>query len=419
MRVMDEFEYDVCVVGIGRVGLPLALSFLDVGLRVVGVHLDPHIRDSVNAGKMPFVEPGFDALVARREVRAEDSLAYAARARSVVVTVGTPLHTHIETDISQIRRVLEEIQPHLRRGQLLCLRSTVAPGTTRYVAQWIERHTDLRVGDTFRVAFCPERIAEGRAREELRSLPQIVGAADPESAEAARALFAHLAPEVMCTDYVSAELVKLFNNIARYVHFAVANQFALIADTFGANIHEIRALANHDYPRNPIAMPGLTGGTCLRKDFGMISEWSPYPDLLVSAWKMNEYIPAFLVRHLEQRTPLHDKRVAVLGYTFKRNTDDTRDSLAPKLVRYIERSLPLEIRISDAFLPDPIPEIGARNWQGEDAVDGADCVFVAMNHDGHAQTLRSLGKKQPETWIADIWNVGGVDRVFYQASDLA
>ena len=105
----------------------------------------------------------------------------------------------------------------------------------------------------------------------------------------------------MVTDYVSAELVKLFNNIARYVHFAVANQFALVADTFGANIYEIRRLANHEYPRSHIAMPGLTAGTCLRKDFGMINEWSPYPDMLLAAWKMNEFIPAFLVQHLGKR----------------------------------------------------------------------------------------------------------------------
>ena len=301
------FDYDVCIIGTGRVGLPLGLSFMESGLAAVGVDLDARLRDAVNTGKMPFHEPGYDALVGSRRFVVHGTPEVVARSRAVVVTVGTPLYNHIETDLSQIQRVLAGIAPHLREGQLLCLRSTVAPGTTAFARRFIERHVSLKVGEGLLLAFAPERIAEGKAYEELRTLPLIVGAEDPASAEAATALFSRLAPEVMATDYVSAELVKLFNNIARYVHFALANQFALVADTFGANMYEIRRLANHQYERSHIASPGFTAGTCLRKDFGMINEWSPYPDMLLSAWKMNEYIPAFLVQHLLKRTDLHER----------------------------------------------------------------------------------------------------------------
>lgn len=415
------FDFDVCVIGTGRVGLPLALSLIDVGLSVVGVDLDPRLREAVNLGRMPFHEPGYDALIARRALVVHPSAEVVARSRHLVITVGTPLHTHIETDLSQVRRVLEGLAPHLRPGQLVCLRSTVAPGTTAFCKKWIERHTALTVGDDILLAFCPERIAEGKACEELRTLPQIVGAEDPRSRDAATSLFARLAPEVMPTDFVSAELVKLFNNIARYVHFAVANQFALVADTFGANIYEIRRLANHEYPRSNIASPGFTAGTCLRKDFGMLNEWSPYPDMLLSAWKMNEYIPSFLVKHLMQRAPLHDRVVAVLGYTFKKDTDDTRDSLAPKLVRYIERELPADIRVSEHHLDDPIGDAGngvLKNWPVDAALTGVDCVFVATNHTGYRAALRRLAERAPDAWVADIWNVGGADQVFYQAGAL-
>lgn len=416
------FDFDVCIVGTGRVGLPLGLSFLEAGVAVTGVDVDPALREAVNTGRMPFHEPGYEALIASRRFVVHADPAVVARARAIVITVGTPLHNHIETDLRQIQRVLESVAPHLRRGHLVCLRSTVAPGTTHFVERWLHRHTDFKVGRDLLLAFCPERIAEGKAYEEIRSLPQIVGAEDAESQEAAAVLFGRLAPEIMRTNFVSAELVKLFNNIARYVHFALANQFALIADTHGANIHEIRHMANHHYPRNHIAAPGLTAGTCLRKDFGMINEWSPYPDLLLSAWKMNEYIPAFLVQHLRQRTPLQDRRVAMLGYSFKADTDDVRDSLAPKLYRYLERETPLEIRVSDGNLPDPTPaESGTaplRNWPLDEALAEVDCVFVATNHREYGPALQRLALTRPHAWVADIWNVGGIDQIFYQAGAL-
>ena len=418
----QEFDYDVCIVGTGRVGLPLALSFIEQGLSVVGIDKDPQLRAAVNSGSMPFKEPGYDDLVSSGKLRVVDSPEVISQAANVIVTVGTPLHNHIETDLSQIQNVLKELHEYLRQDQLLCLRSTVAPGTTTYVKKWLERSTDFVIGENLFLAFCPERIAEGKAYEELHSLAQIVGTIDEMSGARAEALFKTLTKTVFRTDFVSAELVKLFNNIARYIHFAVANQFALIADTFDANIYEIRRMANHDYPRSQIAMPGFTAGTCLRKDFGMINEWSPYPDMLLSAWKMNEFIPAFLVTHLKKRVDLHGKKVAVLGYTFKMDTDDVRDSLAPKLLRYIERELPSEVRLSDHHLSYPAFADGRQmvsNLPVDEALQGADCVFIATNHSGYAETLKLFSKENPSAWVADLWNVAGVDKIFYQARELS
>jgi UDP-N-acetyl-D-mannosaminuronic acid dehydrogenase len=231
-------------------------------------------------------------------------------------------------------------------------------------------------------------------------------------------LFSALAPEILPTDYVTAELVKLFNNILRYVHFALANQFAIIADEFGANIHETRRLANYKYPRSFLAAPGFTAGTCLRKDFGMINEWSPTPDMLLSAWKVNEYMPAFLVDHLLKRTELFDVNVAVLGFTFKAETDDLRDSLAPKLYRYIQRQLPARVRVSDHHLPNPIPEPSVenpQNWSLEEALEDVDVVFIATNHKEYGPALAELAEIRPDAWVVDLWNVGGADETFYPA----
>ncbi|MBA3454744.1 MAG: nucleotide sugar dehydrogenase [Deltaproteobacteria bacterium] len=416
------FEYDVCIVGTGRVGLPLGLSLMETGALVTGVDRDAALRDQVNSGKMPFQEPGYTELVGTRRFQIHDSPSVIANARALVITVGTPLHNHIETDLGQVRSVLESIAPHLRPGQLLCLRSTVAPGTTTYVARWLERHTKLVLGRDLGLAFCPERIVEGKAYEELRTLPQIIGTQDAASAEAAAALFGRLTNDLLHSDFVTAELVKLFNNITRYVHFALANHLALVSDTLGANIFEIQRLTNYKYPRHGVASPGFTAGTCLRKDFGMINEWTPYPDLLLSAWKMNEYMPMFIVQHLKQRTQIFERRIVVLGYTFKADSDDTRDSLVPKLLRYVERELPTELRVSDHHLPDPIvdPSYGtARNWNAKAAIEDADSVIIATNHTGYGNVLRELCVRRPDAWVADLWNVGKIGKVFYQARELA
>ena len=414
-------QWDVCVIGVGRVGLPLSLSLIEVGLKVIGLDTDKSLRDTVNAGEMPFDEPGYDELIKRGTFQITDDPTVITQCDTLIITVGTPLHSHIEADLHQVQQVLNEIKEHLHPGHFICLRSTISPGTTTFVKQWLEQKTPLKVGTDLKLAFCPERIAEGHAYKELRTLPQIVGAEDLVSWQAASKLFSRLAPEVMRIDFVSAELLKLFTNATRYIHFAVANQFALIADTFGADIHLIQQLANHKYPRTKIAAPGLTGGACLRKDFGMINEWTPYSDLLLTAWKINEYVPMFLVQHQIKRESLSNKTVAVLGYTFKYDTDDTRDSLVPKLVRYIQRQTPKEIRISDHNLPDPIPDAGngeLKNWSADEACRDSDCVFVAINHTGYREVLERLAMTHPQISIVDIWNVGNLTKIFYKAEEL-
>jgi UDP-N-acetyl-D-mannosaminuronic acid dehydrogenase len=411
----------VCVVGIGRVGLPLALALQEAGFEVVGIDRDPELLAAIRRHEMPFQEPGFDELLAVKGLLVSDGFEPIAAADAVVVTVGTPLREHIETDLRQVQAVVDHIAPRLKPGALLVLRSTIAPGTTEFVRRTLEARTHRKLGDGFLLAFCPERLAEGRAREELKTLPQIVGAQDEKSRARARELFAPLGPEILDTDFRGAELTKLFNNISRYVYFAVSNQLAMVAGKFGANIHEILHLANHKYPRGIIAAPGFTAGTCLRKDFGMINEFAPYPDLLLSAWKVNEFMPRFLVEAALERGPLAGRTVAVLGYTFKRGADDLRDSLAPKLVRQILREVPAEVRICEPYLgaelPSPKEDGGrVRNWPLADALRGADVAFVATNHEVFAREL--LQHAQPQTLVVDLWNCTAQERMAYVVRDV-
>ena len=408
----------VAVVGTGRVGLPLALFLRSHGLAVIGIDIDAGLRAKIAERKMPFDEPGCERLLETYGLEMSGDIAAVADVDDIIVTVGTPLRQHIEVDLSQVEAVVDSLLPHLRMGQHLILRSTLAPGTTAYVKRSLHQKTPWRVGRDIALSFCPERLAEGKALAELRTIPQICGTEDMLSAQRASALFKHCGLEIFHCDYVSAELAKLFCNTYRYINFAIANQFALIADSFGADVYKIVSMANPKYPRGPLPLPGFTAGTCLRKDFGMINEASPYPDLLLSAWKINEYMPRFLVHHIQRRTPIEGQRVAVLGYAFKRDADDTRDSLVPKLVRYLQRENPAEIRIADPHLG---PDLDGRpNLAPEEAVEGAGILFIATNHSCFEPELPALAARAAQgAWVVDLWNLGGVGRVFYRAALIA
>jgi len=416
----------VAVIGTGRVGLPFALSLMDVGVSVMGVDLDPRIRQAVNVDReMPFHEPGFDELLSSGKLHIVASVAEAADCDCFVVTVGTPLLAHIETDLSLVTNVITSLCERLRPGQLIVMRSTTAPRTTQYVASLIETRTRLKVGKDVFLACCPERIVEGKAREELRSLPQIVGADDPASAQKAEWLFSQLGVETMHCNWATAELVKLFCNVSRYAYFGIINALAMVALDQGVEPHEVMELANHKYPRKLVGKPGFTAGTCLRKDFGMLAEnyWSG--GLLTEIWRVNESLPKFLVDQARRHCgKLQGKRVVVLGYTFKGDADDIRDSLAPKLIRYLQREAPATIVVSDPFITgDQVERVPGLVFTPDldEALAGADLVVIATNHSLYARSSEKILSAALDSGakVVDIWNICGQGRVLIDEHSLA
>ena len=261
----------IAVIGLGRIGLPLSLFLESLGYSVIGIDKNPAVLKDLQQRRMPFREQGCSELLERSEITFSESITAAKGVDYIIITVGTPLRPHIETDLSAIQEVLRELLGVLSAGQTIILRSTVAPETTAYLKQYLELHSSWKVGKDIALAFCPERLAENQALKELRSLPQIIGCEDELSYAKARQLFERFGVKLFMTSYLSAELVKLFNNASRYLDFAIANQFAIVADAYKQNIYEIITMANEDYPRGHIYQPGFTAGTCLRKDFGFIN----------------------------------------------------------------------------------------------------------------------------------------------------
>jgi UDP-N-acetyl-D-mannosaminuronic acid dehydrogenase len=412
-------SHDVAVIGLGRVGLPLAITFADHGLSVLGVDKDADRLATLRDGRMPFKEPDTEAPLARAlatgRLALSERAADAAQADTIILTLGTPSFSHIEIDMSDIRTVLDVLLPLLREGQLLVLRSTVAPHTTEFVAGYLEKHRGFTVGENIFVAHVPERIAADRFMAEIGTLPCIVGGVGEGSGERAAQVFERLGAPIVQTSPVQAELAKIWANILRYATFALPNLLMMDCERYGANVFEVIDLINRDYPRGGIAQPGFTAGTCLRKDFAFSEERSNAPGMLLAVSRVNESVPLFLVEGIKRRLgDLRERKVAVLGLAFKGDTDDERDSLSHKLIRMLEREL------ADVSVHDPV--VATPTSPFDEAVAGADVVVVATNHSAYsnAEALASIARTAaPDCLVVDPWNAFGAAQVFAYASEVA
>jgi UDP-N-acetyl-D-mannosaminuronic acid dehydrogenase len=410
---------EVAVIGLGRIGLPLAISFAERGLTVLGIDKNADRLQAVRDARMPFEEPGaqeaLDRVHAAGTLTVSDRVADAATAEHIVITLGTPSFSHIEIDISDIRSALDDLLSHLRGGHTIVLRSTIAPGTTEFVAGYLAKHRGFRIGEEVFVAHAPERIAAGRFFEEIGTLPCIIGGVGAASGERVGALFSVFDAPIVQTTPAQAELAKIWTNILRYANFALPNLLMMDCEQHGANVFDVIDLINRDYPRGGIALPGLTAGTCLRKDFAFSEERSNAPGMLLAVSRVNESVPLFLVEGMKRRLgSLTGRKIAVLGLAFKGNTDDERDSLAYKLVRLLEREL-ADVAVHDPRVATPTPPF-------EETVGGADAVVVAANHDEFTgpHVLRAVAELAGEdALVVDPWNCFGAAQVFGYVSELS
>jgi UDP-N-acetyl-D-mannosaminuronic acid dehydrogenase len=372
--------------GCGHVGLPLGLAFAGKGHQVDLVDTSPERVACVNDGHMPFHEDDAAALlpplVRSGLLKATSDTRVLEDAAAVIVTIGTPVDEYLDPSVCTFDRAIAQLLPRVRPGQLLVLRSTVFPGMTDRLARQLEQ------GQTHDVdlAYCPERIVQGKSLVELERLPQLVGGATPRAAERAAALFGLICPRIIFLRPIEAELAKLFCNAWRYINFAISNQFWVMAERFGADFHRIHQALREDYPRmQAFARPGFAAGPCLVKDTMQLGAFNHGSFVLGQAAMMvNEGLPYLLVQDIKARYPLAEMTVGVLGMAFKPDNDDPRDSLSYKL----RKVLLLECRrvlCTDPYVPDPgltpLAEV----------LDQADLLVVGTPH----ACYRGLAFRQP------------------------
>jgi UDP-N-acetyl-D-mannosaminuronic acid dehydrogenase len=389
----------VIVGGCGHVGLPLALSLADCGYRVGIDDIDAGKVAYVKAGNVPFLENGADELLkkllptGRLELASDPKLVESTD--TVILVIGTPIDEFMNPSVRIFDKVLDELIPHLKKSTMIVLRSTVFPGTTESVERRLRA-----AGIQADVVFCPERIAEGHALEELRTLPQLVGASSDRAFEKASRLFERLGVSTIRTTPMEAELAKLLTNTWRYMKFAIANQFFQIAHRSGVDYNNVLDAIRHDYPRAAdLPGPGFAAGPCLLKDTMQLSAFTPdhFP-MGQAAMQINEGLPNYIVDTLNSRRPLQGRTVGILGMAFKGESDDPRASLSYKL-RKLAAFKGARVLCTDPFIEDP------SFASLEKVLSDSDILVLAAPHRAYKK-LDLAGRD-----VVDIWGITGPIRL--------
>lgn len=419
---LPKSHYDVGVIGLGYVGLTLATVLAEAGNKVIGVERRADVVEQTNAGIPHFSETGLEAALCRvvgsGDLVAVQRLSPQAVCDTYIITVGTPLSSDGLVRTDMIEAASREVTENMDDGALVILRSTVKVGTTRDVVSPILAAS----GKRFDIAMCPERTLEGVALQELRELPQIVGADDPAVSDRAAAVFRRLTNSIVqVSSPETAEIIKLVDNTYRDVHFAFANEVARLCDAFAVNAHEVISSGKLGYKRTNVPLPGLVGGPCLEKDPHILLQSALTRGIkleLTSAGRLiNERQPAetvkFISDEIAKRNLPSPLRISMLGMAFKGipATDDLRGSMSVKVLDELKKAHPdAEIRLFDPVIPPErlgatFPDECAFDRLG-DAVSGASVVIIANNHP-------ELGRISPRTisefivpdgFVFDYWN---------------
>ncbi len=385
----------VVVGGCGHVGLPLGVKFSEVGYKTSLVDIDEPAVAEVNGGRFPFLERGGDLALQqalKNGLRATTDTAPCKTADAIVFVIGTPVDEHLNPKISDVLKIFDSYVPLLSPGTLIIMRSTLYPGTMEHLYERIKERGKEHGAD-LKLAFCPERVAQGVALDEIDTLPQIVSAFDDESFHLACEIFAKLAPKVIRLTPLEAEMTKLMANSWRYLEFAIANQFYMIAESKGVDFYKIYDAIRHDYPRaQGYKAPGLAAGPCLFKDTMQLASFFDHQFYMGhSAMLVNEGLAGFLVDKVANifGNTLWGKKIGLLGMTFKANNDDIRESLSYRVKKALEFK-GAEVLLHDPYLEDSL------NLQ--EVLDTSDAFIISTPH----KEYQALTFKKP---CIDVWGI--------------
>ena len=374
---------NVCVIGLGYIGLPTAATFAAHGLQVLGVDVNETVLETVNNGNAHIHEPGLETLLLAALRSGNLCVAQApTEADAFIIAVPTPIRDDKTADMSAVTAAAQSIVPHLRRGNLVLLESTSPPRTTVDLLLPILEESGLKAGTEFYLAYSPERVLPGRILQELLDNARVVGGIDRPSAEAARDLYrTFVKGDIVLTDSTTAEMVKLMENTYRDVNIAIANEFSRLADRFGVDVWEAIRTANL-HPRVNILTPGPgVGGHCISVDPWFLVEGAPDTARLIrTAREVNDAQPAFMVTLLKRMVgDLYNRRIAALGLTYKEDVSDFRESAAIRVVTLLAQAGAM-VRAYDPYARGKtIPGVTVVDSLQESLID-ADALLLLVRH---------------------------------------
>lgn len=390
----------VSVVGAcGHVGFPFSVVAAEAGHTVYGIDLVSSICDKLNAGHVPFTETGIEKPF--KNVLASKALTFTTKTTSLIksdvvaIMIGTPVDAENNPRLDELHTFIRYgLCDHIKKGQLIILRSTVCPGTTEVIRDMIEEETRRKEGVDFHLVFCPERVAQGCGYEESKKFPQLIGAFDSTGFEKAKEFFTFVSDCIWLSPK-EAEMGKLMTNMYRYVNFALANEFYMLGDKQGVDMHRVIAACNKDYPRMNMPLPGPNvSGPCLYKDGRYLLTDVPYADLINTSFLINEGMPDFIFNRISSLSDRKIKKILILGMTFKADCDDTRNSLSFKM-RKVAKKYGCKTLCHDPYIPSMDKEIDCSD---------ADAVVLMTPHKEYRTWLtNNLNFLRHDTVIVDIW----------------
>jgi UDP-N-acetyl-D-mannosaminuronic acid dehydrogenase len=430
----------VAVLGLGFVGLTLAVVLADAGFQVLGIESQKPVVEMLKKSTPHFYEAGLaNQLRAHigRNLLIENSLTDSA-CDVYIVSVGTPIDDNHQPIMGFVEEACRAIGRVMKPGDTIMLRSTVPVGTTRNVCLPIlEQESGLVAGRDFSLVFAPERTVAGKALKELRALPQIIGALDSQGAEVATALYSEITPTIINLDSLEeAEMVKLVNNTFRDTIFAFSNEVALVCDSYNLDAIKVITAANEGYPRDPVPLPSPgVGGVCLKKDPYLLQVSAQAKNIETTILGRSRIVNEYMPMHVYQKfarfctksgLKLSEARVLMVGFAFKGwpETSDMRDSPTLELVKLLHQASVSIFGFDPVVIPEHLDKLeGVQSTTLEDGFNGADAIFIMNNHPSYEDwNLLSLLEtmKRPGLFV-DGWSmfrmdeIGRVDGISYSS----
>ncbi len=419
-------KLDIVVIGMGYTGIPVAAMLANVeGFNVIGVQRRSKRSgwkiDYLNAGKCPIKgdEPGLaeliEKVVRKGSFRVTDDISVCKKADAILFDVQTPVDESNVPKYDSLREVSQAVGRYVKKGAMIILESTVAPGTTNYIVKpMIEESSGMKAGEDFNLVYSYERVMVGRLLHNLAFMPRIVGGFTPECTQRGVEFYRNITKaELFPTDCLTAEVAKVTENTYRDVNIAFANEIALVCESLGVNVHEVRRFVNSlpndptDHQKNPYRMmhvPGAgAGGHCLPKDpwllkYGLdaYGAFKFTPKILVESRRTNDFMPQHMKDLVEEALHekgmnLQDARVCILGLAFIGNSDDTRNTPALPLYNLL-KSICREVVVHDPFVKEFEGVVLSDDL--ENALRNKNCMVIVTRHreyiDIHLDWLKNI-----------------------------